>query len=430
MLHIFKNLIFCIALLLGGSVVSQSDNGIIGAENWLTNWTNFKPKQIDYRDVKIILTGQIKNSITLTRDNTYLLVGDVYVTNNAVLTIEAGTVIRGDYDSNGTLIVTKNSKILANGTDTNPIIFTSNINGDRKAGDWGGVIVLGDAPINKSEGVGCVDIALKSGLCKFGGTNEKSNSGVLNFVRIEFAGKKFNKEKGLNALTLAGVGSDTKVSNIQISYANDDAIEIKGGLVNMSKIVSFKSFDDDFDLSMGTQLTIDNTLIIRDPFLSENSGSRAFEVESFDKLDYAEASRKLTSVIVSNVTVLNIEKDDYVSNKEAIFISDESKFHLKNSVLSGFGSAFALTNQAAISTSLQKNIMVTNVFCNSCTNLLVAETSFSENLNFSSEIEKTIFTKNNHFTKLKMPLKAIFRNADYKYAPDYRLLQNQNFVAQ
>lgn len=424
MIQMLQKFFICLLVLSLTTATAQDQRGIIGKENWLMNWTNFKPKQTNYRDAKIILTGQINKNTILTKENTYLLVGDVFVTNNATLTIQAGTHIRGDFESNGTLIVTKNSKIIAEGTETDPIVFTSNQNDSRKAGDWGGIILLGDAPINKSEGVGCVDIAFKNGLCKYGGENENSDSGSLKYVRIEFSGKKFNKTRGLNALTLAAVGSKTNIEYVQISYANDDAIEVKGGNVNMKNIVTFKSVDDDFDLSMGTQLKINNSLIIRDPFLSEESKSRGFEVESFDKLDGSDSSRKLTTVLANNITMLNIEKDGLQSNSEAIYINDEANFAISNSVISGFEIGISLANKAATVANLNKKITLNNVLVNKCQKVVFAEASFNENQDFSQDIERSLTPTTCHLLKSNLAASTLFKNIEFTSLTDFQLTES------
>ena len=105
-------------ILLSITLNAQQIKGITGETNWLTNWTNFKPGTTQYNETNQILTGSITQNLKLTKDNTYRLIGTVYVTNNAVLTIEPGTVIRGDKESCGTLVITKGSKIMAEGTAT------------------------------------------------------------------------------------------------------------------------------------------------------------------------------------------------------------------------------------------------------------------------------------------------------------------------
>jgi hypothetical protein len=102
---------------------AQQLKGIIGQDNWTNNWTNFKPATTEYNEATTILTGIISSDMVLKRTNTYVMIGVVYVTNKATLTIEAGTVIRGDKQTCGTLVITKGSKIMAEGNETAPIIL-------------------------------------------------------------------------------------------------------------------------------------------------------------------------------------------------------------------------------------------------------------------------------------------------------------------
>lgn len=425
---LFNSVLFLSVLLIFENGFSQVAKGIIGNENWLQNWTNFKPSHTNYRDAKILVSGNIDKNTTFTRDKTYLIVGDVFVTKGATLTIEAGTLIRGDYDSTGTLIIAENSKIIAEGTESNPIVFTSNKNSERAAGDWGGIIILGDAPINKIEGVWSTDLAKKTANCKFGGTNQNSNSGVLKFVRIEYAGKRITKTKSLNALALHGVGAQTIIDNVQVSFCNDDAIEVKGGNLTLNNIVTFKSLDDDFDVSMGAILKVNNSVIVRDPLRFEESKSRAFEVESFDKDDAIDESATSTIVEVVNTTILNLVKDDVQIATEAIFIHDQAKFLMKNSVISGFKKGINLSNIAAINSNVARNIFLSNVLLNNCSTIIDAEATYNENASFAADVQTEVLKKCENTQSLVLPADVIFKNIDFKTGPDLRLKANDNLV--
>lgn len=119
-------------LLAFFSVASaQNTHGIYGDANWFNGWANFRPKQAEYNEPVQILTGLISENTTLKR-TTYLIMGTLYVTNNATLTIEPGTVLRGDFNTNGTLVITKGSRLIAEGTETNPIVFTSSKGSEEK----------------------------------------------------------------------------------------------------------------------------------------------------------------------------------------------------------------------------------------------------------------------------------------------------------
>ena len=170
-------------LLTVTSMSAQQEKGIMGYTNWLNNWTEFKPNKVEYGEANQILAGNISVNTKLLKRNIYVLQGNVYVTNNAVLTIEPGTQIIGDFETKGTLVVTKGAQIIADGLETDPIVFTSN-RSQKKAGDWGGVVVLGDAPINKFGNVGSYNLDLDPTLTTYGGDNVAGNSGILRFLRI------------------------------------------------------------------------------------------------------------------------------------------------------------------------------------------------------------------------------------------------------
>ena len=153
----------------------------------------------------MIAAGDITTNTTLTADKVYLLDGWVYVKSGATLTIDPGTVIRGSKANKGALIIEKGAKIIAEGTASNPIVFTSNQDaGSRSYGDWGGLIILGNATVNK------VDPIIEGGpTSTYGGSDDADNSGILKYVRIEFPGIAFQPDKEINGLTMGGVGSGT-----------------------------------------------------------------------------------------------------------------------------------------------------------------------------------------------------------------------------
>lgn len=216
------------------------------------------------------LSGSITADRTLTNDKVYLLDGFVFVKNNATLTIQPGTIIRGVSGNRSTLIITRGAKIIANGTANQPIVFTSDQPvGDRNPGDWGGLVILGKARINRpadcttcpgaaiasaEAGVqnnieGDIDNANGDGL--YGGTDDNDNSGSLQYVRIEYAGVIITTGNEINGFTLGGIGRGTTINHVQVSYANDDSFEWFGGSVNAKHLISVGAIDDDFDTDFG-----------------------------------------------------------------------------------------------------------------------------------------------------------------------------------
>jgi hypothetical protein len=213
------------------------------------------------------LVGSINTTTTLTSDKVWTLKGYVYVTDGAKLIIQPGTTIVSDISEKGALCIERGAQIIAEGTSTKPIVFTSGRPaGERTPGDWGGIVILGRAKTNRTS-----EPIIEGGIGRpFGGTNDLDNSGVLKYVRIEYAGIAAMPNSEINALTLGGVGSGTIIDNVQTIYANDDAFEFFGGTVNAKNLYAFATADDDFDFDFGYTGTITNGVAKRDPQFVDN----------------------------------------------------------------------------------------------------------------------------------------------------------------
>ena len=291
----------------------------------------------------LILSGKITSSITLKANKIYKLRGLVYVTNGATLTIEPGTKIVGEADKNGALIITRGSKIMAEGTAANPIIFTSE-KPTPKRGDWAGVVILGNAPTNASfggaNGVGEIEGGINNseGLGLYGGNNAADNSGVLKYVRIEYAGYAFLPDKEINGLTFGGVGNGTTVDYVEVAYANDDSFEWFGGTVNCSHLISYKGLDDDFDTDNGFSGNIQFGIGVRDPQVADVSGSNAFESDNDAN---GSTLTPQTSATFSNMTIIGPINSAAPGTINALFqnalqIRRNSAISVFNSVFTGF----------------------------------------------------------------------------------------------
>lgn len=226
---------------------------------------------------EVSVTGEINTNTTWTADKVYLLEGTspVFVVDNATLTIEAGTVIKGA--GLGTaLVVTRGSKLIANGTREAPIVFTSGVTpGLRNPGDWGGLVLLGSAPINAASGA-IEGIASGDARGGYGGPapNEGdavSSCGSLQFVRIEFAGFQYSVDNELNGLTLGGCGSGTVIDYVQVHRGFDDGIEVFGGTVDIKHAVITNSTDDGLDWDRGWTGRGQFIIIRTDPMVSDSA---------------------------------------------------------------------------------------------------------------------------------------------------------------
>jgi hypothetical protein len=242
---------------------------------WTDNWTNWDPQNASYGAPTVNVTGNITSNTTWTKNNVYLLQGTVFVDSLVTLTIEAGTVIRGDATFViSALVIERGAKLIANGTECNPIVFTSSkAAGSRTAGDWGGLIICGRAPNNilaaNPSGVPSEGISGSNLNARHGGNIPNDNSGSLTYARIEYAGFVISPNNEMNSLTLGSVGSGTTIHHVQTSFGLDDAFEWFGGTVNCTHLVAYRNLDDDFDVDNGYNGTVQFALAVKDPAVSD-----------------------------------------------------------------------------------------------------------------------------------------------------------------
>lgn len=348
---------------------AQSGLGISEKENWLGYWTEFNPKKEDYRDPQKILTGVISQNTTLSNRDTYLLQGNVYITNNAVLTIEPGTLLRGDSKTCGTLIITKGAKIMAEGSESFPIVFTSNNDEySRKPGDWGGIVVMGDAPVSGFGGMSVLNYDLEPQYNRFGGENAAGSAGVLKHIRVEYAGRKSATKRQIAGITFAGVGSGTVIEGIQVSYSDNDSFEFYGGNVKAQKLVSFRAADDDFDFTQGVQAEFSNSIALRHPFSSNPGNPRCMEVKSYNEIEKFDPQRSKTNVKATNITLVNVEDNKQGLIKEAVYVSNEANLSLSNSVVYGFRD-FLMLDKYPMMDEFEKFVKLKNLVVGHCTNI-------------------------------------------------------------
>lgn len=283
--------------------------------------------QIGNGDQEFVFTG--KQTI---KKGTYILKGWVYIADGAELTIEPGTIIKGDKQTKASLIAERGGKLIAQGTATEPIVFTSEeAKGNRRPGDWGGIILCGKAKNNKSE------IQIEGGpRTKHGGNDDADNSGVLSYVRIEFAGYPFQTDQEINGLTLGSVGSGTKIDHVQVSYSNDDSYEWFGGTVNCKYLIAYKGWDDDFDTDNGFSGKVQFGLSVRDSKLADVSQSNSFE--SDNNADGSN-SEPHTSAVFSNMTFIGPKAVDASFVNDASYITGGSYYPNNGSSLGKFQSA-------------------------------------------------------------------------------------------
>lgn len=309
----------------------------------------------------VVVKDSISTNTTWTCDKQYLLQGFVYVTAGATLTIDPGVIVRGDKDTKGALIIERGAKIRAMGTATQPVVFTSNQEaGTRTYGDWGGIIICGNAPTNWTAGQAQVEGGPRS---FYGGTNPNDNSGELHYVRIEFGGIAFSPNNEVNSLTLCGVGDGTQIDHIQCSYGGDDAFEWFGGTVNAKYLVSFRGWDDDMDSDAGFQGTVQFAAIIRDN-VADLSGSKAFESDSYLSGSYSGIpydNTKINRGIFSNVTAIGPVVNPGATTTDpnfvaAVHIRRGSGMSIVNSVFAGWPCGLLIDESSSAYGSTVANI--------------------------------------------------------------------------
>jgi hypothetical protein len=302
---------------------------------------------------------------TLSADTTYILTGWLFIDSTASMTIPAGTLILGDKESGGTLIISRGAQIHATGTAQNPIVFTSNQPvGSRAPGDWGGVIILGNAPTNQPAtqqiegGFGTIP----NTAAQFGGPDPNDNSGELQYVRIEFAGIAFSQDNEINGLTFGGVGSGTTIDHIQVSFANDDSYEFFGGTVDIKYMVDWRCLDDDFDTDFGFAGRGQFMLVKRDPAIfdaSASGSSNGFESDNEGSSPYSATPR--TKARFSNVTLIGPQNDTSTAvNAKWQYVAmlrRATELSIYNSILMSYPRGIqlrdTLTQRAAIDGRLQ-----------------------------------------------------------------------------
>ena len=271
------------------------------ATDWTAGWSNFDPETTVYPTTITTVSADITTNTTWS--GVVRLNNKIYVKNNATLTIAPGTIIRGDKLTQGTLIITRGAKIIADGTAANPIVFTSNeAVGARNEGDWGGLVILGLAKNNQPGGVANIEGIVPTTDSQFGGNFDNDYSGILRYVRVEFAGIALEPNKEINGITFGSVGNQTIVDYVQVTLSGDDSFEWFGGTVNCKHLIAYRGLDDDFDCDFGYRGKVQFALSIRDKDLYDAPGdSNAFECDN----DAAgSTAQPKTRPVFSNVTLV------------------------------------------------------------------------------------------------------------------------------
>ena len=296
---------------------------------------------------QVVINDNITADTTWTADNEYVLgyQKQIFVKNGATLTIQPGTRVLGDASS--VLTITRGSKINAVGTKERPILFTSKqLDGQKTAGFWGGLIILGRAPINVNgpDSVATFEAFPAGGEDgMFGGTDANDNSGVLRYLRLEFGGFAYQTDREFNNITLCGVGAGTVIDYVQTHHGRDDGIEFFGGTVNVKHILATQNEDDGLDTDNGWQGK-GQFIIVQATFPLGSDPSNGYESDNHaNSTSYTTSPR--TKPTLYNVTLLG--KKDYTTGTSfAARIRRGAGGHYYNHIFANFPQGILLEHQA------------------------------------------------------------------------------------
>ena len=325
------------------------------------------------KSVKVI-TGTLTGNITWSKDTIYQLSGFVRVGTDdgttidnaagakATLTIEAGTLIIGDKASKATLIIQRGSKLIAIGTASAPIVFTSSKSeGAKAAGDWGGLVICGLAPINIAGG----HAELEGGYGGyFGGNDPADNSGSLKYVRVEYAGIPINPNQEINSFTFGGVGNGTTLSYLQASYGGDDCYEWFGGTVNADHLIAYRGTDDDFDTDNGFSGHVQFGLGIRDKNIADFGAGGASNGFESDNDANSSTNSPYTTAEFCNMTIVGPKKDTATAVatpfKNGALLRRNTKEKIFNTVIIGYPNAISIDGNTSVANTQDASLQIKN----------------------------------------------------------------------
>lgn len=248
----------------------------------------------------ITLAGVYTTDLNLLASEEYLITGPVLMSAGTTLNVPAGMTIKAEpVGVNAYIAILPGAKIEAVGTSSNPIVFTSNA-GTPSSGDWGGIVMCGNAPIN-STADGSTDTATTEvGGLSYGGNNPNDDSGTLRYVRVEYAGGAIDGNAELNGVSMYALGDQTEIDFVQVYKGSDDGFEFFGGTVNASHLVVTDAEDDSIDWTEGFTGTLTDVYVVQNTGVDHDS---AFECDGFNT-DFSNEGGYLSRPTVTNVTVI------------------------------------------------------------------------------------------------------------------------------
>ncbi|MGZ3416218.1 MAG: serine/threonine protein kinase [Polyangiales bacterium] len=283
------------------------------------------------------VSGDIDKDFTLGCENDYLLKFTTFVRAGATLTIQPGTTLKGDKATKGTLVVQPGGRLVARGSRDLPIVFTSQLPLDqRKPGDWGGVILLGRAPLNLRGADGKPARGQIEGITSggvYGGNDPDDDSGALEWVRIEYSGVVLGPNNEINGLTLGGVGRRTKIDHVMVRQTADDCFEFFGGTVDAKHLVCQYGGDDGFDWDYGYRGRLQFLVLQQDPGVVDDTNG--FEGDNDPN---GSANEPVSEPIIFNATMCGMHRD-VPKEQYGMLLRRGTRAHIANSIFMGFDAA-------------------------------------------------------------------------------------------
>lgn len=289
------------------------------------------------------LPAIISSDITLDANKDYTLTGQVFVKNNASLTIPAGITVfvtkNNDPANKGSLVITNGSKLIVNGTADKPVVFTSDA-AVKAPGDWGAIVILGKAPTNI--GTGNAEGLSMSDDTKYGGTFPDDNSGSIKYLRLEYCGginAAGEEEWGLDkvsGLCMASVGAGTTVDHVMVTHSLDDGFQFVGGTVNATHLIAYNNGDDDFDFDYGYTGKMQYVISYRTG-LSSTHALRANALETYND-KWPTTNTPLTRPVISNMTIIGPQgtEPSPTNLNQAIYLRKGTRFVMENSIIAEY----------------------------------------------------------------------------------------------
>ena len=285
---------------------------------------------------RVEIAGDITANFTLTCDKDYVLTAAVFVKSGVTLAIQRGTTVLGHNNKTqpSVLVVQPGAKIIAEGTASEPIVFTSALPpAERKPGDWGGVVILGNAPVNVRDDSGRPIRGQIEGITtggEYGGMDEDDGSGVLKYVRIEYAGIAIAPNNEVNGLTFGGVGRSTIVEYVQVRQSADDCFEFFGGTVNAKHLICQYNGDDGFDWDNGYRGKLQFLVLQQDPAIADETNGFEGDNNALGTDD-----GPLSEPAIYNATLCG-KNVEVAAQQYGLLLRRNTKAHVFNTIVTGF----------------------------------------------------------------------------------------------